>query len=382
MNGYCTPYKRCISSYVCPYSGYLLDIMSDPQPPPKMTFYSKTHKHTILDKFDMLRKKDILCDITLIVEQVHFKAHKALLAASSEYFSSLLMAVDSLATSQAVYQLEGMAAQAFGAVLEFIYSASVCVESSAAEQLLGTARFLGVTDLLSGDCKNQGPTACSPGCDDVELVPVDSVGASRNKLDGASKNREEPGCEVPKRKRGRPRKVTQTVVTKVTETVVDDAIPAESDQEAACEAKATDGQDRGSDPGNETEASELLSGSPCDDGKDPDDADYVPSTRGLRHSKRKIKRPVKLSGYRLIDEATEPGQPGKRGRKRKYPDTEARCEDCGKIFKNHVFLKVHQRTHTGKSLDRGWGVLCLTIYKINSGPVQLDITLKDYTRDQ
>lgn len=358
--------------------------MSDPQLSPKMTFYSKTHKDTILDKFDMLRKKDILCDITLIVEQVHFKAHKALLAASSEYFSSLLMAVDSPATSQAVYQLEGMAAQAFGAVLEFIYGASVCVDPSATEQLLGTARFLGVTDLLSADCKDQGPAASSPGCDDVELVPVDSVGTCRNKSDGASKNRADPDCAAqtpPKRKRGRPRKVTQIDVTKATEAAADNAIPAESNQEAACEAKATDSLDRDSDPGNETEASERLSGSPGDYGKDPDDADYVPSTRGLRQSKRKIKRPVKLSGYRLGDEATEPGHPGKRGRKRKYPDTEARCEDCGKVFKNHVFLKVHQRIHTGKSLDRGWRVAYLTIYKINSGPAQWNILLQDYTCD-
>ncbi|XP_041928862.1 zinc finger and BTB domain-containing protein 24 isoform X1 [Alosa sapidissima] len=330
--------------------------MSEHQPSPKMAFHSKTHKDTILNKFDMLRKKDILCDITLIVEQVHFKAHKALLAASSEYFSSLLMAVDLPTTSQAVYQLEGIAAQAFEGILEFIYSAGVCVEQTAAEQLLSTARFLGVTDLLCADRKNEGATVSSPECDSVELVPVgchqDSNGAFRNKSDGAFKNGGESGCEAqapPKRKRGRPRKNTQAVVTKVTDTVVDYDISAESNQMSVSEAKATDGQDGGNDPGNEGEVSErCLSESPRDDGKDPDDADYVPSTHGLRHSKRKIKRPVKLSGYRVGDQASEPGQPGKRGRKRKYPDTEARCEDCGKVFKNHVFLKVHQRIHTGE----------------------------------
>ncbi|XP_012677840.2 zinc finger and BTB domain-containing protein 24 [Clupea harengus] len=321
--------------------------MSEQQP--KMAFHSKTHKDTILNKFDMLRKKDILCDITLIVEQVHFKAHKALLAASSEYFSSLLMAVDSPSTAQAVYQLEGMAAQAFGAVLEFIYSATVCVEQSAAEQLLSTARFLGVTDLLCADGKDEGVCASPSGCNSDERVPIGLHPDSNS--EGASKNSEEPGGEAQApamRKRGRPRKNTHAVVKKVTDIIVNNHIPAESNQESVREAKTTDGQDGGSDPVNEGEATERLPGSPGDDRKDPEDADYIPSTRGLRHSKRKIKRPVKLSGYRLGDEAGEPGQPGKRGRKRKYPDTEARCEDCGKVFKNHVFLKVHQRTHTGE----------------------------------
>lgn len=85
--------------------------------------HSTTHKDTILCKFDKLRKRELLCDITLIVEDVHFKAHKALLAASSDYFSLMFTAEEQI--SQSTYRLDGMAAETFGAVLEFIYSAQV-----------------------------------------------------------------------------------------------------------------------------------------------------------------------------------------------------------------------------------------------------------------
>ncbi|XP_063040302.1 zinc finger and BTB domain-containing protein 24 [Engraulis encrasicolus] len=331
--------------------------MSEQQPiHPKMTFRSKTHQDTILNKLDILRKKDILCDITLIVEQVHFKAHKALLAASSEYFSNLLMAVDLPTTSQAVYQLEGMASQAFEGVLEFIYSASVCVEQSASEQLLNTARFLGVTDLL---CAADSNTERAPGASlhsgsscgaEVLVVPT----ASHTDSDGTFIDSEEPSqTQAPsKRKRGRPKKNTNSGMVKITGTaVVGEGGPPPTDTNI----KPTDEQQDGNS-GHGNDGANGDDGSPSrparDDAKDSGALDSggvedrrVPPTR---QSKRKIRRPVKLSGYRLEDEGTEPGQPERRGRKRKYPDTVPRCQDCGKVFKNHVFLNVHLRTHTGE----------------------------------
>ncbi|KAM4540208.1 zinc finger and BTB domain-containing protein 24 isoform 2-T2 [Fundulus diaphanus] len=237
---------------------------------------SDEHRQTILSKFDRLRKKDLLCDITLVVEDVHFKAHRALLAASSEYFSLMFAAEQQVPRS--TYRLDGMAAKMFAAVLEFIYSAQVSVEESSAELLLATAHRVEVSELVDALTR---------------LVDVKPGGGK----DGAESERAEV-VDLSKRKRGRPRK----------------------DVGGPCES---------SDKIEAAEAAEEEADQRC-------------------HSKRKIRTPVKYKGYRIGSDGAGGKEPGKRGCKRKYPNTEARCEDCGKVFKHHLFLKIHQRTHTGE----------------------------------
>ncbi|KFO22154.1 Protein FAM22 [Fukomys damarensis] len=80
--------------------------------------HSDTHSDTVLASFEDHRKN--ICDITLIVENVHFWAHKALLAASNEYFSMMFAEEEEI--GQSIYMLEGMVADIFGIVLEFIYT--------------------------------------------------------------------------------------------------------------------------------------------------------------------------------------------------------------------------------------------------------------------
>ncbi|XP_030574156.1 zinc finger and BTB domain-containing protein 24 isoform X2 [Archocentrus centrarchus] len=245
--------------------------------------HSESHKQSILSKFDRLRKRNLLCDITLVVEDVQFKAHKALLAASSEYFSRMFTSEDQI--HQSTSRLDGMAAKMFAAVLEFIYSAQVSVEESATEQLLATAHFMGVSDL-------------------VKVLTDLTHSATGVKDDDAEADKAED-VELLKRKRGRPKKNVGLPVIDL----VGRRAPSETESQA-----------RDNDPG----------------------------AHQSRQSKRKIRPPVKYKGYKVGSDTAGGKEPGKRGRKRKYPDTEARCEDCGKVFKSHLFLKIHQRTHTGE----------------------------------
>ncbi|XP_052009629.1 zinc finger and BTB domain-containing protein 24 [Xyrauchen texanus] len=288
--------------------------------PPASSFlalHSKTHKDTILHEFDKLRKREMLCDITLIVEDVHFKAHKALLAASSEYFSLMFTAEDQV--SQTVYILEGLAAKTFEAVLEFIYSANVSVEESSSEQLLEMARFLEIQDLVKAheDLQNSRSNAT-----------VDNVLSTKG-----------PGVDetiqiATKRKRGRPKKNMQAQESSQKEipASLQTSLPTQTTSEMSSAFQEP------------TEALLDSTSSP----RDASDSDYNPREDRPRHSKRKIKPPVKLKGFKLGADFKKQKEPGKRGRKRKYPDTEAICDDCGKVFKNHLFLKIHQRTHTGE----------------------------------
>ncbi|XP_078145794.1 zinc finger and BTB domain-containing protein 24 [Centroberyx gerrardi] len=280
--------------------------MSRPTPAPAsslMALHSESHKDSILSKFDKLRKRDLLCDITLVVEDVPFKAHKALLAASSDYFSLMFTAEDQI--SQSTYRLDGMAARTFAAVLEFIYSARVSVEESALEQLLVMARLLEVSDLVKALAELS-----------TSEVPHQS-----------------------KRKRGRPRKNLDVPV------ITPEALQEESNQ-GRRSASLDSSKEVVDDPTVDCDdRDEYLVEAQT---KDSDDADYNPRSHRSRQSKRKIRPPLKYKGYKVGSEAAGSREPGKRGKKRKYPNTEARCEDCGKVFKNHLFLKIHQRTHTGE----------------------------------
>ncbi|XP_062864040.1 zinc finger and BTB domain-containing protein 24 [Trichomycterus rosablanca] len=263
-----------------------------------LNFFSKTHKNTILSKFDSLRKREILCDITLIVEDVHFKAHKALLAVSSEYFTLLFTDEDQL--GQSIYRLDGMAAKAFASVLEFIYSGNISVEASSTEQLLDVARSLEINELVKAHADFQvsrSVTALSEG----------SMVGDNNTSTAATPS---------KRKRGRPRKYVNTIV-----------LP-----------------DSGRLPQDSVEKENSNNSLP----RDSDDSDYDPEKNKPRHGKREIRQPVKLKSYRLGDEISELRVLAKKNRRRKYSLTEPHCDDCGKVFKNHLFLKIHQRTHTGE----------------------------------
>ncbi|XP_072221576.1 zinc finger and BTB domain-containing protein 24 [Leuresthes tenuis] len=251
-----------------------------------MALRSDSHQQSILSKFDKLRKRDLLCDITLVVEDVHFKAHKALLAASSEYFSVMFTAEDQI--RQSTYHLDGMAPKMFAAVLEFIYSAQVSVEESATEQLLATAHLMEVSELIRAL---------------TELTGTESKSGNK-RADKAE------AADLLKRKRGRPKK------------------------NASAPSEKSDGQ-TGDYRDSESPPSK-------------NDVDYNLEADQRRHSKRKICPPVKYKGYKVGSDGVGSKEPGKRGCKRKYPNTEARCEDCGKVFKHHLFLKIHQRTHTGE----------------------------------
>lgn len=48
--------------------------------------HSETHNDTVLAALNQQRSDGILCDVTLIAEEQKFHAHKAVLAACSDYF--------------------------------------------------------------------------------------------------------------------------------------------------------------------------------------------------------------------------------------------------------------------------------------------------------
>ncbi|XP_027458279.2 zinc finger and BTB domain-containing protein 24 isoform X6 [Zalophus californianus] len=314
------------------------------EPSRQLVVHSDTHSDTVLASFEAQRKKGFLCDITLIVENVHFRAHKALLAASSEYFS--MMFAEEGEIGQSIYMLEGMVADTFGILLEFIYTGCLQASEKSAEQILATAQFLKVYDLVKAytDFQNNHSSR-KPTTLNTAGAPVVVIS---NKKNGP-----------PKRKRGRPRKVNSVqegksqlaaeeeiqlrvnnsvqnrhnfVVKGGDNGILNEQIPAKEMEEAepACEPRR----------GEETPAEK-------DENCDPKTQDAQDSQS--RYSKRRIRRSVKLKDYKLVGDEDEQSSAKRVCGKRKRPGgPEACCKDCGKVFKYNHFLAIHQRSHTGQ----------------------------------
>ncbi|KAG3290044.1 hypothetical protein H1C71_026357 [Ictidomys tridecemlineatus] len=317
---------------------------TSPQPSEQLVVHSDTHSDTVLASFEDQRKKGFLCDITLIVENVHFRAHKALLAASSEYFS--MMFAEEGEIGQSIYMLEGMVADTFGILLEFIYTGYLHASEKSTEQILATAQFLKVYDLIKAytDFQNNHNSP-KPTTLNRAGTPVVVISNKKN--------------DPPKRKRGRPRKVNslqegkseqaaeEEIQLRVNNSVQNrqNFVVKEGDNGVLNEqipVKEKEGSDPACEPGRMEEISTEKDEN-CDP-KTQDGQDHQ-----SRCSKRRIRRSVKLKDYKLVgDEDDQASAKRIYGRRKRPSGPEARCKDCGKVFKYNHFLAIHQRSHTGE----------------------------------
>ncbi|XP_043362931.1 zinc finger and BTB domain-containing protein 21 [Dermochelys coriacea] len=123
-------------------------------------YINPAHSISLLSALNEERLKGQLCDVLLIVGDQKFRAHKNVLAASSEYFQTLFTNKEN--ESQSVFQLDFCEPDAFDNVLNYIYSSSLFVEKSslAAVQELGYS--LGISFLTN--IVSKSPQAPFPAC--------------------------------------------------------------------------------------------------------------------------------------------------------------------------------------------------------------------------
>ncbi|XP_027995617.2 zinc finger and BTB domain-containing protein 24 isoform X4 [Eptesicus fuscus] len=314
------------------------------QPPGQLVVHSGTHSDTVLASFEDQRKKGFLCDITLIVENVHFRAHKALLAASSEYFS--MMFAEEGEIGQSIYMLEGMVADTFGVLLEFIYTGYLQASEKSTEQILATAQFLKVHDLVKAYTDFQNNHS-SPKPATLSSAGAPVVVISNKKSD------------PPKRKRGRPRKVSSLQEGK-SDLAAEEEMQLRVNNSVQNTQNSVVKEGGGGALNEQTAAKEMEDSEPAgepgrgegtpagkDENCDPKTQDG--QDHQTRYSKRRIQRSIKLKDYKLVGDE-EDGGPAKRvcGRRKRPIGPEARCKDCGKVFKYNHFLAIHQRSHTGE----------------------------------
>ncbi|XP_006156434.1 zinc finger and BTB domain-containing protein 21 isoform X2 [Tupaia chinensis] len=132
-------------------------------------YINPAHAISLLSALNEERLKGQLCDVLLIVGDQKFRAHKNVLAASSEYFQSLFTNKEN--ESQTVFQLDFCEPDTFDNVLNYIYSSSLFVEKSslAAVQELGYS--LGISFLTN--IVSRTPQAPFPACPNRKKVFIE-----------------------------------------------------------------------------------------------------------------------------------------------------------------------------------------------------------------
>ena len=108
-----------------------------------MSLDPSKHRQELLERLDILRNNDIFCDVTIAVKDKEFKAHRAVLAAASPFFLTLLTSEMKEGNEKLIkVELEEATESVMEDALEYLYTGNVTVVEGRAHNLIATANFL------------------------------------------------------------------------------------------------------------------------------------------------------------------------------------------------------------------------------------------------
>ncbi|XP_047216993.1 kelch-like protein 32 isoform X2 [Girardinichthys multiradiatus] len=110
--------------------------------------HSKSHQDSVLSALNQQRKDGQLCDVTLVAGEQKFHAHKAVLAACSDYFRAMfsLCMVESEADE---VTLQGVTSVGLKHALDFAYTGQILLEPAIIQDVLSAGSHLQLLELLS-----------------------------------------------------------------------------------------------------------------------------------------------------------------------------------------------------------------------------------------
>ncbi|XP_026965858.1 zinc finger and BTB domain-containing protein 17 isoform X3 [Orcinus orca] len=315
------------------------------------------HSQHVLEQLNQQRQLGLLCDCTFVVDGVDFKAHKAVLAACSEYFKMLFV------DQKDVVHLDISNAAGLGQVLEFMYTAKLSLSSENVDDVLAVASFLQMQDIITAchALKSLAEPAASPGesmessaleVGDKRAKEEKTAATTLSELDLARSSPPAGLGREPKEERGGQ---AESAASGAEQTEKADAPrepvelkPDPTSGMAAAEAEAalseSSEQEMEVEPARKGEEREeegavpavvKEEGPPLEKGEAPEESEESASTD---------------SGQELGAEARglRSGTYGDRTESKAYGSVIHKCEDCGKEFTHTGNFKRHIRIHTGE----------------------------------
>jgi len=100
-------------------------------------------RQELVERLDILRRNQTFCDVKVVVKDKELAAHKAVLAAGSPFFFSLLTSDMRESKEDLIrIELEEAMASVMGDVLQYVYTGNVSVTEENAHNLMATADYL------------------------------------------------------------------------------------------------------------------------------------------------------------------------------------------------------------------------------------------------
>ncbi|XP_042313486.1 transcription regulator protein BACH1 [Sceloporus undulatus] len=108
-------------------------------------YESSVHSSNVLLNLNEQRKQDLLCDVTILVEDQRFRAHRSVLAACSFYFRSRI--VGQLERNLIITLPEEVTLKGFDPLLQFAYTSKLILDKDNVAEVCKCAEFLGIHDI-------------------------------------------------------------------------------------------------------------------------------------------------------------------------------------------------------------------------------------------
>uniref|UniRef100_A0A8C8TB25 Zinc finger and BTB domain containing 10 n=1 Tax=Peromyscus maniculatus bairdii TaxID=230844 RepID=A0A8C8TB25_PERMB len=149
--------------------------------------------YQLLRQLDEQRKKDILCDVSIVVSGKIFKAHKNILVAGSRFFKTLYCVSNKESPNQNnTTHLDIAAVQGFSVILDFLYSGNLVLTSQNAIEVMTVASYLQMSEVVQ-TCRNfiKDALNISIKSEAPESVVVDYNNRKPVNRDGLTSSREQ-----------------------------------------------------------------------------------------------------------------------------------------------------------------------------------------------
>ncbi|KAG8183297.1 hypothetical protein JTE90_025997 [Oedothorax gibbosus] len=117
----------------------------------KPPYKNPQHTQKAFEVMNILRKQNLLCDVTLVGDSVEIPAHKMVLASCSPYFYAMFTSFTESKAEKITIQ--GVDGQALQLLVDYVYSSEIQVTEDNVQVLLPAAHLLQLTDVRDACCE-------------------------------------------------------------------------------------------------------------------------------------------------------------------------------------------------------------------------------------